>query len=218
MLLTSSLIAAQQSQLNITFSPTFRGELLMLEKSYPFQNDSIEFENLKYYVSNIELYYDEKKIYSLAKKYHLINSAEKKSLEINIDTKLVSTFNNIRFSIGIDSITNVSGAMAGDLDPTNNMYWTWQSGYINLKLEGKTRICPARNHFFQFHIGGYKHPYNCLQSVKLNIKNQHLINIELPIDQFLEKIDVSKTYEIMSPSNNAKQMAAIISTLFKVQE
>ena len=77
----------------------------------------------------------------------------------------------IKFNLGIDSLTNVSGVMGGDLDPTKGMYWTWQSGYINFKMEGSSAVCPTRNHEFQFHIGGYQDPFYAMQTLELEVKN-----------------------------------------------
>ena len=59
----------------------------------------------------------------------------------------------IYFQIGIDSLTNVSGDLDGDLDPALGMYWAWNSGYINMKLEGKSSSCKSVKKEFQFHIG-----------------------------------------------------------------
>jgi len=44
----------------------------------------------------------------------------------------------------VDSLANVSGAMSNDLDATKGMYWSWQSGFINLKIEGKSASCKTR--------------------------------------------------------------------------
>jgi len=59
--------------------------------------------------------------------------------------------------IGTDSITNVSGALDGDLDPIKGMYWAWNSGCINFKLEG-TRVISGKKTPFEYHIGGYNGP------------------------------------------------------------
>ena len=70
------------------------------------------------------------------------------SLALQIPSNI--PFSKLKFQLGIDSLTNVSGAMGGDLDPTKGMYWTWQSGYINMKIEGKSNSCKTRKNQFQF--------------------------------------------------------------------
>ena len=95
------------------------------------------------------------------------------------------TYDQLAFDIGIDSITNVSGAMGGDLDPTKGMYWTWQSGYINFKLEGTSPDCPARKNEFQFHLGGYAYPNASVQKIALTATGQGNINVQMNLDMFL---------------------------------
>ena len=81
-------------------------------------------------------------------------------------------FNTIAFNLGIDSITNVSGAQGGDLDPTKGMYWAWQSGFINIKLQGTSNSCPPPKNEFEFHLGGYQYPFNSLQTIILKTGNE----------------------------------------------
>jgi hypothetical protein len=54
--------------------------------------------------------------------------------------------------------------------------------------------------------------------VELDISDKKNILIELPIDQLLEKIDLSKTYQIMSPSQPAVNMAKLIASLFSISK
>lgn len=47
------------------------------------------------------------------------------------------------------------------------MYWTWQSGYINAKLEGKSNLVNTPTHAFAFHLGGYLNPFQTLQTISI---------------------------------------------------
>ena len=58
--------------------------------------------------------------------------------------------------------------MGGDLDPTKGMYWAWQSGYINFKMEGSCSQCLATKNNFEFHLGGYQQPFYAMQTIELN--------------------------------------------------
>jgi hypothetical protein len=112
-------------------------------------------------------------------------------LKIDFDKNITDDFDEIQFSIGIDSLTNVSGAMGGDLDPVNGMYWSWQSGYINFKVEGNSEKSGAVHKDFQFHIGGYLKPFETLQTVILPLKrNQNVIFVD--VSRFLSEIDLKK--------------------------
>jgi hypothetical protein len=54
------------------------------------------------------------------------------------------SISKITFSAGIDSLTSTAGIQKGVIDPINGMYWAWQSGYVNFKIEGKSSSCPTR--------------------------------------------------------------------------
>lgn len=118
--------------------------------------------------------------------------------------------------MGIDSTTNVSGA-GGDLDPTKGMYWTWQSGYINFKLEGKSNLCKTRNNEFQFHIGGYLFPFSCVQTIQLDLKPTEEPVIIIDIKKLLAPIDLSKQNQIMNTGLDAVKFSVLISNSFRVK-
>jgi hypothetical protein len=56
---------------------------------------------------------------------------------------------------GVDSLLQRGGVMDGDLDPVHGMYWTWQSGYIQFKLEGLLRDS-AGERKLELHLGGFE--------------------------------------------------------------
>ena len=91
------------------------------------------------------------------------------------------------------------------------MYWTWQSGYINFKLEGTSSLCPARKNKFYWHIGGYSPPYNTLRQVSLKTNGK----VSIQLDKLFEEIDISEEYQVMSPSDGAVQIADKLPSLFK---
>lgn len=80
----------------------------------------------------------------------------------------VTTQNRFRVLLGVDSLIQVSGAAGGDLDPTFGMYWTWQSGYIHLKLEGVLRTAEGEEIPFNYHIGGFDGKHNTLQTISID--------------------------------------------------
>jgi hypothetical protein len=147
----------------------------------------------KYYISNIGLkkagggtipYHD----------YYLINEEEEQSKMISLGHVPPGKYTGIEFTIGVDSIDNCSGAQSGALDPIHAMFWAWNTGYIFLKLEGKSPESKSPGHIFEFHIGGYKEPNNCIRMVSLNFAQSISIipgaNKELHI-----KADVSEIFK-----------------------
>lgn len=119
------------------------------------------------------------------------------------------------FLLGVDSLTQAAGALGDDLDPTQGMYWAWQSGYINFKLEGKTPRCPARNNAFQFHLGGFVAPDASGQRVEIALEaGQKDIVIAFAVDQFLGLVDLQETYEVMRPCAKAVELSKAAAGLF----
>lgn len=207
---------AQPTNEAIEFKLTINHHPINLGKKYFINTlpDSIKIDAIRFYISNVQFFQEDEFVFSLEKKHHLVDLEKPESLKIDWKKNTPLDFNTIKFDLGIDSVTNVSGAFGGDLDPTNGMYWTWQSGYINFKLEGVSPSCPARKNFFQFHLGGYQAPFANVQSIELTISNQKNIIIEFPIEQLLEKINLKETYEIMSPNQPAVDLAKLIAALF----
>ncbi len=213
---TVVLFAQTTSNRILNFQPKFGNEdLQLIEAVYTTKNnDSIWIDVFKCYVSNIALLQNGKVVWQEKNSFHLINSAEQESLRLMLQTPVALTFDAIQFNVGIDSVTNVSGAMGGDLDPTNGMYWTWQSGYINIKLEGRSNKCLTRNNAFTFHLGGYQFPYNALQKVMISIQQNEKINIVTDIQKFISSIDLTTQNQIMTPGKSAMFLSNQFSTIF----
>lgn len=173
--------------------------------------DTLVIDELRYYVSNISLWRDTTLIWSDPILAHLIDDADTASCLLRIPVVQQKQFNLIKFNLGIDSTTNVSGAMGGDLDPTKGMYWTWQSGYINMKIEGHSSKA------FQYHIGGYTAPNNALQQVQLRIANPHYANIYFDCQSLIAFALANGINHIMSPSSAACLLAQKAAQLFSIQ-
>jgi hypothetical protein len=197
----------------------FQNEPLELGKSYFFntEKDCVKIEILKFYLSDFSLWNNKVLVFKSTQLPVLIDlkKPESKILPLELPNNL--TFNTIKFNLGIDSLTNVSGAFGGDLDPTNGMYWTWQSGYINFKIEGTSSISPARKNIFQYHLGGYLAPYYGLREIKLPVSNPETIHIILNLSSFFEYVASKEIYQVMSPNQKAMYVADEIAKLFSVQ-
>lgn len=125
--------------------------------------------NFKYYISNIKLIYGSGKTVENKNSYYLISADDTNSLHIVLEDVPPDEYEKISFTIGVDSLHNCTGAQSGALDPVNGMFWTWNSGYIFMKLEGKSPDSKQPGHIFEYHIGGYKEPANCIRTVTLDL-------------------------------------------------
>ncbi len=110
---------------------------------------------------------------------------------------------DLKITFGLDSIYHVSEIMEGDLNPSLGMYWAWQSGYIQLKIEGVSPRSPSRNHKFQYHIGGYIQPFNVARELNYGSINASRVNLVLKLESFFNQISIEQTPEIMIPGNAA---------------
>jgi hypothetical protein len=163
---------------------------------------------LMFYVSDLQLETKDGDVLKMAP-YYLIDFSNSSSLlleAINPNKKEVKA---IQFKLGIDSITNVSGAFGGALDPTKGMYWSWQSGYINFKMEGKTV-----NENYILHLGGYASPFSAVQKVVLPVGDSiNDILVILPLQEILKEI-LSKHTMVLSPSLEAVSISEKIASSF----
>ncbi len=178
-------------------------------------HDSVRIDAFRFYVSNIVLLQDDSVVFRENTSYHLVDLADTNSLHLRFAVNEQLVYNTIQFQLGIDSLTNESGALGGALDPTRGMYWAWQSGYINLKLEGYRNSCPTRNHLFEFHLGGYRYPFNAIQPVSRKLPMQtNTYTCAIDIGTFLDQISLAKNNHIMSPSHAAVNLSQQLADLF----
>jgi hypothetical protein len=98
------------------------------------------------------------------------------------------------------------------------MYWAWQSGYINMKIEGKSSSCKTRKNEFQFHIGGYLSPYYAMRKVALTYdKKGTQINIGIDLYIFFANLNLAKTNSVMIPGTLAMELADYSKSLFYIE-
>jgi hypothetical protein len=197
------------NQLTVDVNLKSEGRKVELNTPVHLTDYTFQLEQVRFYLSKFEFY----------KKGQLaaIDTNEAYLVDFDIDStrKLIflaiqaSEIDEIRFLFGIDSITNISGAMNGALDPMYGMYWSWQSGYINCKLEG-TFLSPKQE-AFQLHLGGYAYPFSGAQQVVL--KTNHSVNLALNIDlhELMEQVIQPKSeLHVMSPCIRAVQYAQLL--------
>lgn len=187
------------------------GTLLTSKKA-----DGLTLQTLRFYLSNFVFLKNGKIVFEEKDSYHLLDLDTENSLLLTFKGSENLDFDQIQFKLGIDSLTHTSGAMGGDLDPTKGMFWTWQSGYVNFKVEGVFEKCPSRNHEFQFHLGGYLAPYQTVQQVQLSVPKGGNLHLQLDLAPFFEKIDWAKKYSIMSPCKEAVAAAQILAQSFSI--
>ncbi len=224
MALTGSLCAQNKGQtsLALDFQLQFSGKTLELGKQlyHSPTGDSLYLDALRFYVSGIQLK-GKNGAYAEKESYHLLDAEQAASLSIALKNVPPGRFDSLVFWVGTDSLINVSGAMGGDLDPTLGMYWAWNSGYINLKLEGRSNSCNNRYHSFEFHIGGYMPPHQTVRRVALPINHWPVLgnsmDIQVELSKFFANFNLNTFNQVMIPSAKAAQMADFFKGVFSVR-
>jgi hypothetical protein len=206
LLLNTSFINLRSDK--ITFTGYFGTQQLMSGKNYysASRGDSISVDMLRFYVSKVEILQNGH-VWGQAD-YKLIDVFDTASNFLGVDYYGLGPMTELRFYLGIDSTTNMAGVGKNDLDPTKGMYWTWQSGYINLKLEGASKLCKSNRGKYQYHIGGYSYPANALRTVVLKVdRYTGEFNVAVDVEQFFANVDMKETTHVMSPSLKSQGLA-----------
>ena len=183
----------------------FRGQQLELNKRYiSVLGDTIKISKLRFYLAGFG---------SNGKpaNYHLIDASVPESMRFYIADAKSAT---IRIGIGVDSIPNTSGALGGDLDPANGMYWAWQSGYINLKIEGTSSKAKTRKHEFEFHLGGYKKPFSTFRQIQVPAS---ITQLTVDLATFFDDVDIEKNPRVMIPGKEAVMLTGKSLKMFSAQ-
>ncbi len=214
-------IKKNQKDVTVLLHLNFNNEPLVLkDKKYVTKTkDTVIITKLKFYLSNVVLELGDGIQYKESKSVHLVDAETLSSLEFNLKNVPDIKIKKIRFNIGIDSLNNVSEKFDGDLDPINGMYWAWNTGYINMKLEGKSSSCVNVKKEFQFHIGGYLQKQNAIQVIEIIVpENKGLISINVELSKWLDTIFLKETNSIMIPGEKAISMAEKYKNMFQITQ
>jgi hypothetical protein len=213
------LRAGEKQNILLDIKPVFEGKAIAIGTAtyQASTGDTVSIERFRFYVSQIILTLENGQRYAEPNSYHLIDAEDPNSFLVSLPNVPAGKIAAIRFNIGVDSLSSVSGALSGALDPVKGMYWAWNSGYINAKLEGACKTNNGKkNHVFEFHIGGYLPPYPALRSVELALPHAKDGKIVLHADAsaWLRGVDLHREQSVLIPGKEAAEMADKYSTMF----
>lgn len=213
LLFSPGFTAFAQQSWTIPIHVTFQGEALVLGKGYAITGieDSVYVDKFQLYIGQGTVLQAGKIVGAAKSPYVLLTYPDSSGFSFELTEGV--TPDRLSLGIGVDSATHAAGAMEGALDPMHGMYWTWQSGYINMKLEGHSAACPTRKGKFQFHLGGYQAPNNTFQQVSFPLRGQQPAFIEIPLDAFFQHISLTEKHSIMSPQAEAVHLSQVLADL-----
>jgi hypothetical protein len=214
-----SLSSFGQKKIIVRFENIANGKKIVLNDSV-YENsfgEKYTLSKLKYYVSNICLL--TKAALEIDKTVYLIDAAKENTIIKKDGRKIVG----ISFLIGVDSALNCSGAQSGALDPLNDMFWTWNNGYVMFKLEGKSDASSADNKRIEQHIGGYKGEYKTMRKIVLLVNQKYFlknntITIQMNLDEYWNGIKITENPVIAASGALAKKAADNFVKMFKVKD
>lgn len=218
---TKSYSQESKEELNIVLVPKFGEKHILKDTWYITETkDSIQVSKIKFYLTGFKIASKQGKRQSINNSNHLIDVFDKSTLNIVLSNVDMSNCNEVLFNIGVEEKRNTSGALSGDLDPSKGMYWSWQSGYINFKVEGKSPSCETRKNKFQFHIGGYQKPFTTTRPVALRVKSikDNTLTIILDFSKIFKSINLNSTNQVIIPGKEASDLAETLPTLFSVDD
>lgn len=210
------------AQTNMNDSIEFRmyanGKRLVLNDSTysNYSGESYAVSKLKFYVSNIH-FITANGSNAAEQNIYLVDAAKESKVPVQ---KAKGNVIGVSFTLGVDSLLNCSGAQSGALDPLNDMFWTWNSGYVMFKLEGTSDSSKSDQKRLEYHIGGYKGNYKTMRPVSLSdVQNRdidmHVVIVNL--DNFWNgenKLRIAETPVITTIGEKAKQTADNFQRLF----
>lgn len=141
------------ADVTVQFRNLVAGQNITLGQTYTSPSgDTYTVEDFKYYISNVKLLNaNGDVVYTEPESYHLINETAGNTA-FTLAGVPAGSYSKIAFSMGVDEARNHSTDQEGDLDPSSDMVWDWDTGYKFLLLEG-TYTGDADAGGLIFHIG-----------------------------------------------------------------
>jgi hypothetical protein len=210
----------------VDVSPAFGSEDLQYSKYYfNAAGDSVNVTRFAYYVSNVVFVKSDGSSFAEPESYHLLDHSGSAVKGFTVANVPIGDYTSLSFMIGVDSLRNCSGAQSGDLDPAKGMFWTWNSGYIFLKMEGRAPRS-AGNKAYTYHIGGFKGVNRTMQNVGISFNGSTLkcaqgglsrLSLKADAGEIFKSpnlIDVSTFYYQMSEGAGAKKLSENYKDMF----
>lgn len=186
---------AMPGNITLEFEHVVGGSPLVLDaQEYTNANgDQFKVSRFKYYISNIIFKKADGTEYKQPESYYLIDESVPASKLISIKDVPAGEYTQLTFTIGVDSVRNVSGAQTGALDATNGMFWSWKTGYVFVKLEGSSP--QSENGGIVFHIGGFNTPHNTIRTISPALDNKKIQVAGGKAPQVHFKVDALKMFQ-----------------------
>lgn len=164
------------------------------------------FSQISFYLSDFSWTGEDGSTLAEPKRAELLQAnAENDSMIIRIPDRP----KRVCFRFGLDSAMQVSGRTDAALDPANGMYWAWNTGYIQCRLEGFSSASKGKKGKFEFHLGGYMEPFTTDAKYCLNLPAGNP-EVVLDLKPFMDAVLLKKIWSVLIPGAEAKQLSQLI--------
>ncbi len=224
----STTPTAASGTVSISMHHIFADKDFALGTSYSLANgEAMKGSLLRYYVSNIALQKIDGTMYTVPQdaSYVLVDMSNPASLSFSFSGIPAGTYKVLYFVIGVDSLRSTMGLdkRTGVLDvgaASQDMYWSWNQGYIHFKLEG-SYTSPNGSGDVRYHIGGFggysTKTINCVRSVKVDLSGKPCIIASNQLTALHIGADVQKIFTgkqaISVAINNSVMFAPFATTV-----
>lgn len=209
-------------ELMIHFHPMIGSQDYAANTTYTINGVAVQFTAIQFYVSGIEL--GDASDFDAPDTYLLVKAGQ---MMYDVGEITAGTKPSLRFNVGIDSVTN-------HLDPSTyeatnplafqspSMHWSWDSGYIFFRIDGKvdTDADGTPDTDMQIHIG----KDSFLTPVALTLDDEvdsesHMINIMMDFSKAFTGVDPATEYLTHTGDNPAlaAKVAANIPSIFMAE-
>lgn len=198
---------------HLSFVFQYQGQDIVLDQDFSIDSSGsahrIQIQELKFYISQLRYKTSTNGQWiEHPKKYHLLDLRKP-------ETGVLTTTQTpvlIEFTLGVDSLMNEQGVQGGDLDPLHGMYWAWNSGYINFKLEAQTNFLQTRKKMMKWHLGGYLESQQSSFQVRAQVLQGQVI---LDLTHLLSQELIIKNPQVMAPGPQTQSLLPYLQRVFK---
>ncbi|MEX1188581.1 MAG: MbnP family protein [Bacteroidia bacterium] len=182
-----------RGQIEIRFTPTMNNQPLEMNEIFQGPNNQrVLLETFKFYLSNIQL----------ISQGDTLGSSDVELLDFSLNSKSIyltsypGTIDKVLFDVGLNPFLN--GTNDENFNPAayenshplsiyNSMYWSWASGYIFMKIEGRIDTSLTQNanpnytYFYHCGLDTLKRSYS-ISNMNVDVAKGATSTIELTVE------------------------------------
>lgn len=192
-------VTEEKASLHLNINHKFNTDSFSLDQDFSLSGgEVVKFSTAQFYIGNFRLMDDEQNVTAFSDSYILATPSIK---DMEIGEMEAMHYHMVMTNIGVDSATNVGFQPIDFADghplsaQLNNMWWSWNAGYIFFKLEGQIDrdADGTYDDVFEYHIGTNQNILNLQKMVHSNVAAGEKLELNLEVDyaQFFNGIDLN---------------------------